>query len=223
MCGRYTLSATALDLAAQFRLIDFVKELQPRYNIAPSQLAPIIRHSEAGPYMALAKWGLVPFWADDPSIGNRLINARAETLSERPAFRQAFRRRRCLVPADGFYEWRREGKAKQPYLILRQNRRPFAFAGLWERWARQDEREVLDTFIIVTVDAKGLAAQVHDRMPLILSPTDYDSWLDPASDTRTLSTALAGDLPRDFTMYPVGRAVNNARNDDESLVKAIRL
>ena len=181
MCGRFLLHAPVEVLQRAFGFAER-PNLQPRYNIAPTQTVAIVRRKDdgGGRELALVRWGLIPSWAKDASIGGRLINARAETVAEKPAFRGAFRRRRALVPADGFYEWRkREGdRPKQPLLIRRRDGQPFALAGLWEHW-RGPEGEV-QTCTIVTTAANVVLAPIHDRMPVILDPASYDRWLDPA-------------------------------------------
>src|SRR5262245_7474343 len=178
MCGRFTLTAPRQALKNLFPLFDF-PEVPPNYNVAPTQavLAVRVPHGQDKPAPALLKWGLVPGWADDPAIGNRMINARAETAADKPSFRAAFRKRRCLVLADGFYEWQKVGGKKQPYLIRLRGGEPFAFAGLWEHWER-DGRAV-ESCTILTTDANGLVKPLHDRMPVILAPQDFALWLDP--------------------------------------------
>ncbi len=194
--------------------------LKARWNVAPTQDVPAVRRDEDGRHMVLLRWGLVPFWADDPSIGARMINARAESVAEKPAFRDAFRKRRCLVPADGFYEWKAEGKRKQGYAIRRRDRAPFAFAGLWERWAGPKggpalERP-LESLTIVTTTANGALSFLHERMPVILDERDWDLWLDPAAP-RPVLEGLLKPAPDDLLdTYPVGPRVNSVRNDDET-------
>ncbi len=169
--------------------------LPPRHNVAPTQSVPVVRLTAGGEgrELVLVRWGLIPHWAKDPSIGNRLINARAESVADKPSFRDAFRRRRCLVVADGFYEWQKLGTRKQPFLIRLKNREPFAFAGLWSRW-RTPEGGDLDTCTIITTDANPLLAPIHDRMPVILAPADHACWLDPAAgDPRPLLRPFADE------------------------------
>lgn len=218
MCGRYTLSVPAETIAEHFGL-EAVPDLAPRFNIAPTQAAPVVRWSPAAeaPALAFLRWGLVPAWAKDAAGAGRLINARAETAADKPSFRAALRRRRCLVPADGFYEWRAEGGAKQPYHIARPDHAPFAFAGLWERWSRG--AEPLETFTILTTDANAALRPLHDRMPVILDPADYDLWLDPLATDPSLVEPLLRSLPDDaLTFVAVGRAVNTVGHDDPSLI-----
>jgi putative SOS response-associated peptidase YedK len=184
MCGRFTLRAPAAEVATLFDLIE-ATALDVRWNIAPTQ--PVLCIGENGGRRAAGfmRWGLVPDWEDDPKTGSRLINARCETLAEKPTFREAFRRRRCLIPADGFYEWKAEGKRKVPYLFHRPDRKPFAFAGLWERRQREGEQPLL-TCTIITTAANGLVRPLHDRMPVILTREQWTEWLKPG--------ALANDV-----------------------------
>jgi len=221
VCGRYTLSVPAETIAQHFGL-EAVPDLAPRFNIAPTQAAPVVRLSTVreAPVLELLRWGLVPAWAKDASGAGRLINARAETAADKPSFRSALRRRRCLVPADGFYEWRAQGGAKQPYRITRPDGAPFAFAGLWERWG--EGAEPLETFTILTTDANAALRPLHDRMPVILDPADYALWLDPTAVDPALVQPLLVPAPDDLLTYvPVGRAVNSVANDDPTLVRPI--
>ena len=206
MCGRYALTSPPAVIAERFHLL-WTPEIAPHYNIAPSQLVPVVRESGGGRQLAMLKWGLVPHWARDAAIGARLINARAETLATTPAFRDAYRHRHCLVPADAFYEWKPVAGRKQPYCIRMRDRSPFGMAGLWERW-KDPGGQVIETCTIVTVDANPLVAPLHDRMPLILAPEDYDAWL--AAETGEVPPAVpAGEM----VAYPVSPVVSNARND----------
>lgn len=221
MCGRYTLSVPAETIAQHFGL-EAVPDLAPRFNIAPTQAAPVVRLSteREAPVLDALRWGLVPAWAKDASGAARLINARAETAADKPSFRSALRRRRCLVPADGFYEWRAEGGAKQPYHIARPDGAPFAFAGLWEGWRRG--AEPLETFTILTTDANAALRPLHDRMPVILDPADYALWLDPTATDPALVQPLLVPAPDDLLTYvAVGRAVNHVGNDDPTLVRPV--
>ena len=168
-------------LVRQFSL-DTSADLVPRYNIAPTQQVPVIRlRADASRELSLLRWGLVPSWAQDPSIGQRMINARAETVASKPSYRAAFRRRRCLVPADGYYEWQKAGRAKQPYYIRLRDEPLFAMAGLWEQW-HDTGGELWETFAIITTEANQATRAIHDRMPVILSQQDYAQWLDPACE-----------------------------------------
>jgi len=222
MCGRFTLRAPASLVAEQFALFD-APPFEPRYNIAPTQPVAVVRRAgvEASIPRELVwlRWGLVPSWAQDPAIGNRLINARAETAAEKPAFRAAMRRRRCLVVADGFYEWQRTGSRKQPYFIHKRDDRPFAFAGLWESWEGADH-SALETCTILTTDANELMRPIHDRMPVIISPDDYGRWLDQAIERpEQLADLLRPYAAVDLTAYAVSPYVNSPARDDPRCVE----
>lgn len=177
MCGRYTQTKQFYEIRLRFDVDAFEHEISPRYNIAPNQRAVVIM-SEGKRKLEMMQWCLIPSWAKDPSIGNRMINARAETLAEKPSFKRLIGKRRCLVLADGFYEWRKEGKRKVPLRIVRKDRQPFAFAGLWDSWRNPDANE-LHSFTIITTEANDLLRPIHDRMPVILHQTDEQLWLDP--------------------------------------------
>jgi putative SOS response-associated peptidase YedK len=216
MCGRFTLRTAASAIAEQFDLLG-VPAFAARFNIAPSQPVPVIRMPrEQTPQrreLVWLRWGLVPSWAKDPAIGNRLINARAESAAEKPAFRAAVRRRRCLVVADGFYEWQRTGRKKQPYFLHVRGDRPFAFAGLWEAWEGADH-STLETCAILTTDANELVRPIHDRMPVILSPDGCAAWLDPAiEDPRQLAPLLAPYPSEEMEAREVGDFVNSPSHD----------
>jgi putative SOS response-associated peptidase YedK len=218
MCGRFTLRTPADEIAREFQLVT-VPTIVPRYNIAPSQPLLAIRRHDAGRQPALLRWGLIPRWANDPKIAYQLINARSETVAEKPAFRDAFKKRRCLIPADGFYEWKKLGKAKQPYHIHRQDGRLFAFAGLWERWQAPGS-EPIESCTILTTVANTLVADVHDRMPVMLLPEQYDAWLDPARSVEQLRE-LVGPYPAELlAKQPVSPRVNNPKVDDPGCLDA---
>jgi putative SOS response-associated peptidase YedK len=234
MCGRFVLTTPAEALRQAFGFIE-QPNLAPRYNIAPTQDVPVIRQRKdpAGQRtVQMLRWGLVPSWAESLAGGAKMINARAETVTEKPAFRRAFARRRCLVPADGFYEWRPGDPAKQPYLITARDGAPLAFAGLWERWSppaeangllpedrEADRRPYIDSFTIVTTKANAALTPLHPRMPVILAPSDYGRWLDPASELPEL-LALLEPAPDDLLHHvAVDRRVNNVRNDDADLLR----
>ena len=216
MCGRYELHTQPAALALAFG-VPFPPQMRPRYNIAPMQNVPIIRRSPSGEReLVNVRWGLVPRWAKDPNIGNRMINARSETLAEKPSFRTALKRHRCLLPADGFYEWKQTpAGGKQPIHIGMKDQTPFAFAGLFERWL-SPAGEVLDTCTIITTQSNALLAPLHDRMPVIVAPVAFDRWLDVANeDTAELFTPYPADA---MTYYPVSLRVNSVRNDDAKLI-----
>jgi len=217
MCGRFTLRAPASVIAEQFRLLD-AEPLEPRFNVAPTQPVAVVRFGPGARQVARLQWGLVPSWARDASIGSRLINARAESVADKPAFRAAFRRRRCLVVADGFYEWRRTGAKKQPFFIRLRDDRPFGFAGLWESWEGADH-SVLETCTILTTGPNELMKPIHDRMPVILDPDDYGRWLDPGIQKPEPLAPLLRPYPSDAMLaLAVGTHVNNPRNDDPECI-----
>ena len=203
MCGRYALTSPPAVIAERFGLL-WTPEILPHYNIAPSQMVPVVRETEQGRELVFLKWGLIPHWARDAHIGTRLVNVRAETLDSR--FGDAYRRRRCLVPADAFYEWKPVAGRKLPYCIRLRNEGPFGMAGLWERWTAPDG-QVVETCTIVTVDANERVAPLHDRMPLIVAPADYDAWL--AAETQAPPPVPAEAM----VAYPVSALVSNAKND----------
>lgn len=233
MCGRYTLLAQAEELAAEFDLAEPVP-VAPRYNIAPTQEVPIVRlaastemavvrFSEASGKCRLdiLRWGLIPHWAKDEKFGYKTINARSETVATQPSFRDAFRKRRCLVPATGFYEWQKsmqKGKeVKQPHYIRRKDGRPMGLAGLWERWVSPDGKEI-ESFTIITTDANEVMRPFHHRMPVILRPEDYDLWLSPEAKGEQLQALLVPCPEEWLVVSPVSRQVNSPRNDDPSCI-----
>ena len=222
MCGRFTLFEADKILSKEFGVSGF-PSLSPRYNIAPSQTVAAIRatHAGSGRELALLRWGLIPSWSKDPSIGNRLINARAETAREKPSFRNAFRRRRCLIPANGFYEWQRRERGKQPYFVRMRDERLFAFAGLWDRWEGTDKCAI-ESCTILTTAANDVLAPIHDRMPVILPATEYARWLDPAlSNTDSLAPLLVPFPPEDMLALPVSSRVNSPTVDDETCMAPV--
>lgn len=217
MCGRFTLTAPPAQIQDAFDLEE-TPDLGPRFNIAPGQdVATVEDRAEGGRVLVMRRWGLVPSWARDAAIGSRMINARAETAAEKPAFRAAFRRRRCLVPADGFYEWAASGKGpKQPYHLRRPDRGLFAIAGLHERW-RAGEDRWLSTCALLTTDANATVARVHGRMPVILAPADWALWLDPACQDPEALAALLVAVPEGvLEAQRVGLRVNRVEHDDQA-------
>jgi putative SOS response-associated peptidase YedK len=223
MCGRFALKLSPATLKALF-VLDQAPDYSPRYNIAPSTPIVAIRMVDGQRRADLLRWGLIPHWAKDEKIGYSTINARAETVAVKPAFREAFRRRRCLIPADGFYEWQAQPgtKAKQPYLISRADGAPLAFAGLWERWHPPQGLLVESCSIIVTA-ANALVQPIHDRMPVLLDPGDFKTWLDPDNHDPHALTGLLRAYPAErMQAVPVGMRVNNPRNDDAELIEEIR-
>jgi len=216
MCGRFYLTATPGEIRKQFK-VEKVPALTPRYNIAPTQSTPIVVAEGKGRGLHIARWGLVPSWAHDLSHSARMINARAETLEEKTSYRKAFHSQRCLVPANGFYEWQAHGAKKQPYKIARRTGALIAFAGLWKKWEPEDG-EPVETFTIITTEASKLVSEVHDRMPVIITPADYQLWL-------TASTATAKKLlvpyANGLTLTPVSERVNSVANDHPGLVTRV--
>lgn len=222
MCGRFTLTDPDADLAVQFSLPE-IPDMQPRYNIAPTQPVAAVRLSPQSQSreMVLLRWGLIPFWAKEPNIGARLINARSETVAEKPAFRAAFRRRRCLVVADGFYEWQKQNGTKQPFYIHLRFLRPFAFAGLWEHWEGADA-SVIESCTLLTTQPNNLLQPIHNRMPVILHPKDYDLWLDPEiQEAGRLQSLLQPFSTEEMDAYPVSRWVNSPGNDDPRCIEPL--
>jgi putative SOS response-associated peptidase YedK len=227
MCGRFTLRTPLSVLAKQFEfdLDAAIGDVRPRYNIAPTQTVLGVRQIEQGASRELAQlfWGLVPSWVKDQKGAYACINARSDTVATKPTFRSAFKKRRCLVLADGYYEWRKEGKIKQPYFFEVDGGQPFAFAGLWEWWREpgKDDGPSLESCCLLTGEPNELQSQVHDRMPMILDPAHYDAWLDPANEDRDnllrMLTPFAADR---MTMRPVSTYVNNARNEGDACIVA---
>ncbi|HSV30500.1 MAG TPA: SOS response-associated peptidase [Atribacteraceae bacterium] len=217
MCGRFALVVSKREVEKLFGL-KMSEELTPRYNISPGQIAPVVVSEGAGgsKRIRFMRWGLVPSWAKDPSVGNRLINARCETVREKAAFRSSFLRRRALVPISGFYEWKREGKVKQPYYSILKNSRLFSLAGLWEYWERNEG--ALETFTILTTTPNNLLRSIHDRMPVIVSPSDIDSWLWNGADQETYARLCSPFPEGEMETYPVSRLVNRPENDGKELI-----
>jgi putative SOS response-associated peptidase YedK len=213
MCGRYTLQASPEEIAAQFA-IEVPPLFKARYNIAPSQnvAAVCLKPDTSRRELVQLRWGLIPSWAKDPKIAYSTINAKAETVAEKPAFRSAFRKRRCLIPASGFYEWQQQGKQKQPMYIRLKDNRPFAFAGLWEHWEPK-EGEPIESCTIITTEANEFMLPIHKRMPVILASRDYDQWIDPTIQTDSLQSLLKPYPSEEMEAYAVSKMVNNPRND----------
>jgi putative SOS response-associated peptidase YedK len=210
------------DLAEVFAVLR-LDESAARYNIAPSQVVPVVRQNGPVRELTLMRWGLIPRWATDPKIGLRTINARAETVATKPAFRDAFRRRRCLILADGFYEWKKDGsKRKRPFYIHHRDGRPFAFAGLWERWERPGV-EPIQSCTVITTDANDLMHDLHDRMPVILSEDAYARWLDPKrQDQGELSALLKPFSSDEMALFEVSPIVNSPRNDSPECIAPLK-
>ena len=218
MCGRFSLGAT-VRVGQLFDLPNW-PETPPRYNITPGQdVAAVIQNRETAVWESRPfRWGLVPFWAQDPTIGNRLINARAETVAEKPAFRRPLRERRCLILADGFYEWEQRGRRKQPWYIRMRDGRPFAFAGLWDRW-QPASGGAIETCAIVTTEPNEVVGRVHGRMPAILPPEAYGLWLDPTcQDVEGVQAVLRPFPAEEMVAFPVGTQVNSPVHDSPDLI-----
>ncbi len=217
MCGRYSLVADLDDLALRFQFFHGDFDYDPCYNIAPTKGVLTVTNA-AGREAGLMKWGLIPFWAKDLKIGARMINARAETVAEKPAFRNALKKRRCLVLADGYYEWQKTPAGKLPFRIVVGSGEPFAFAGLWETW-KDPQGNVVPSCTIITTAACGLLAPIHDRMPVILPRQSEEIWLDPGiEDPDLLTHMLVPAADSDIDVYPVSTLVNNVRNDGPELI-----
>lgn len=230
MCGRYTLSSPVEVIADLFEISRNpqmseapLPEIGPRYNLAPTQEIPValVREPGAPRTLELLRWGLIPYWAKEPSIGNRMINARAESVAEKPAYRHSFKKKRCLVPTDGFYEWKKEGKGKQPYLIRRRDRQPFAFAGLWSSW-RNAEGGKVETFTIVTTSSNNTIRELHDRMPVVIERESFGPWLDPEiGDAAEIQALLRPAPDEDFELVRVSRAVNSPAYDAADCIASV--
>jgi len=222
VCGRYTQKEKVDNL---LKLLQVIRKplLTPRYNITPNQMAACVRHAPENDHRecVMMKWGLIPAWAANPSIGNKLINARGETVAEKPSFRKSFKSQRCLILADGFYEWKQEGKVKQPYYIRFKDHRPFAFAGLWERWTKAGP--TIQSCTVITTTPNALMKPVYHRMPVILSPQDYATWLDPSIHDHADLLALLAPLASDeMEAFPVSTLVNNPQNDRPECIEFLR-
>lgn len=219
MCGRYSLTTPAEAVRAYFDFVE-LPNLPPRANIAPRQDVAAVRlgADDGARHFVWLRWGLIPSWAKEAGIGDRMINARRESVAEKPAFRAAIRSRRCLIAADGFYEWRNEGGRKQPYRISLPGTDVFAFAGIWERWRDPQSNEAVETCAILTTEAAAALRPIHHRMPVILDPADFTAWLNPGTKIEVIQ-ALSGQQPTHaFTTYTVSTRINSAANDDLSLL-----
>lgn len=222
MCGRFALvtEKKILDMLYDLELRTGF-ELRPRYNIAPSQQVLTVRLSpeDGNREYSEMKWGLVPSWADDPAIGSRMINARAETAAEKPSFRSAYKKRRLLIPASGFFEWKKEAEGKQPYYIYSTDHQLFSFAGLWERWEKG--ASPLESFTILTTGPNSLLADLHNRMPVIIGKEDYSFWLDPATEPADLQKLLQPYPSDQLSFHPVSPLVNKPVNDGPELLEEL--
>jgi putative SOS response-associated peptidase YedK len=222
MCGRFTQHHPIEEIIERFEVAEVEYEPEPHYNIAPTQTVAAIVQNHARAVIGL-QWGLIPFWAKDPKIANQLINARAETLTEKPSFKYALSKRRCLIPVDGFYEWKKQKGGNQPYYIRRRDGGLFAFAGLWEEW-KTPEGELRKTCTIITTEPNEMMATIHHRMPVILKPQHEAEWLDPTAHYAPALTQLLLTYPDgELEMIPVSRAVNSPAQDDASLIQPTSL
>lgn len=223
MCGRFTNSAKAQDVEREFKVGRVnLKVFAPRYNIAPSQMIAAVLETQGTRAVEELRWGLVPAWAKDDAIGDKLINARAETLAEKPSFKNAFRARRCIIPASGFYEWQKGKSGSQPFYFYLKDRDVFGFAGLWEEWTDKETGEVVETCTIITTAANDVLKPVHHRMPVILKAADYDQWLDEKEkNTDRLQPLLAPYPAAEMAAHAVGKAVNVPTVDSPELIAAL--
>ncbi len=219
MCGRYSLTKPIKTLKEHFQAIAVALEHDKHYNIAPSQRVPVILAGAQGREIHALRWGLIPSWAKDPDMGNRLINARAETVHEKPSFRSSFRKRRCLVPADGFYEWQVRDQGKFPQYIRMRTGGLFAFAGLWSEW--DSGQEMLRTFTIITTTANRELESIHHRMPVILLPEQYDGWMDPETSSAPLKNTLRPLGEGLLDHYEISKTVNSPKNDSEDCIQPV--
>ena len=225
MCGRYRLSRRKQVVEEHFASVSEEEDWGPRYNIAPTQPIPVIRQNPKEPFreLSLVRWGLIPSWAKDSSVAAKMINARSETAATKPAFRDALKSRRCLIPADGFYEWMRTAKAKQPYCFEVNEGELFAFAGLWDRW-KDPSGNWVKTCSILTTTPNAVTSAVHDRMPVILDPNDYNLWLDPGmTNARVVSELLKPYDAKSMRSYPVSTRINSVVNDDAECSAPVEL
>jgi len=217
MCGRFAFFSPSEAVTAAFG-VSFDFQFEARYNIAPTQDVIVLRSGEQGQMVAdRCRWGLVPFWAKDPAIGNRMINARAETVTEKPAYRQSFDKRRCLVLASGFYEWRKEARAKTPYFICRDDRKPFGMAAIWDEW-RQGDDGVLRSCAIITAPANEFMQTLHHRMPVLMDGSEASDWLSPSRKAAELQQALLQSQRIKLEAWPVSRTVNSPLNEGPELI-----
>ncbi len=224
MCGRFSNNAKPKQIETEFKIGKVNPKLfTPRYNIAPTQNIAVVLEQSGERIVENLRWGLIPSWAKDESIGNKLINARAETLAEKPSFKNAFRSHRCIIPASGFYEWQKKGTgAKQPYYFHLKGKEVFGFAGLYEQWLDRETGEQIQTCAIITTEANRVLEPVHDRMPVILKPKDYEQWLDEKeNDTDKLQKLLAPYPSAEMESYQVSKSVNSPSNNSPELLEEI--
>ena len=218
MCGRFTVAMDIEELQEAFPGVDFGLYLKPNYNVAPSQQVLAIPNFDAGKALPF-QWGLIPSWSKDKKIGYKMINARAETLHEKPSFKKPYRSQRCLIPANGFFEWKKQGTQKTPIYIQLKSKKPFAFAGLWEKWEPGDQ-EPIQSFTIITTEANDFLKPIHQRMPVILKPDDYAHWLNPEiKEFDQLAGLLAPYAADEMSFYPVSTFVNSPKNNNAECIK----
>jgi putative SOS response-associated peptidase YedK len=218
MCGRFSRKATLQAIIDEFEIEDVTGTIEPSYNVAPGQDVAVILKDE-NRKLGLLKWGLIPSWAKDPAIGNRMINARAESVAEKPSFKHPIRRKRCLIVADGFYEWRKEGKQKVPMYIFLKDQKPFVFAGLWDTWTAPDGKKVA-TCTIITTEPNTFMERIHNRMPVILPKHHIDTWLDRSIDNEQEVLPLLKPYPeKEMDAYEVSRFVNSPKNNSPECIK----
>jgi len=216
MCGRLTQSSKSAEYASLFEAVTRL-DARPSYNLAPSQPITICRMNGERSLLQV-RWGLIPHWAKEAKTGYNMINARAETVATKPAYRDAYKKRRCLIPTDGFYEWR-QTTPKQPFFIHREDNHPFALAGIWEHWEKGDD--IIETAAIIVTEGNKLMVPIHDRMPVIIEPKDFEIWLNPEQDAKELSGLLVPHDEKGFEAYPISAAVNKPSNNDPSLIERI--
>ena len=222
MCGRFSNDAKPEQIEKEFKIGKLNPKLfTPRYNIAPTQMIPVVLEQSGERVIESLRWGLIPSWSKDESIGSKMINARAETLAEKPSFRDAFKKHRCIIPASGFYEWQKQSKgAKQPFYFRMKDKDVFGFAGLYEQWLDKETGEQIETFTIITTEANKVLEPIHERMPVILKSKDYDQWLDAKEkDTSELQKLLAPYPSEEMKSYAVSKSVNSPSKDSPELIK----
>jgi putative SOS response-associated peptidase YedK len=218
MCGRFSRKATLQAIIDEFEIDEQTAEIEPSYNVAPGQNVAVVLKGENNK-LGVLKWGLIPSWAKDPAIGNRMINARAETLAEKPSFKHSLRRKRCIIIADGFYEWKKDGPHKTPMYIFLKSGKPFGFAGLWDTWTGPEGQKI-STCTIITTSPNKLIAEIHNRMPVILPKEHVDVWLDPSTQDESKVLPLLQPYPaNEMDTYPVSRMVNSPKNNSPDVIK----
>ena len=223
MCGRFSLTKEEIEIEKRFNAKFYSNDLVKRYNVAPSQLA-LVMTDEKPEALQLFKWGLIPSWAKEPSIGNKMINAKSETIFEKPSFRNLIKKRRCLVISDGFYEWKPLiGKRKQPFRIGLNGGELFAFAGLWDTWLDKEHGELIPTFTMITTEANRLVSPIHNRMPVILKREDENRWLRDKLNETDINSILKTFPAEAMKIYPVSELVNSPRNDSEELIIPVEI